>query len=416
MTDLVRGQRAKLSDLTAATRLSIAVQIEGVRPEQVVCAALLLGDSQVAISSSALVSTEHPRSDCGGVVFRPDGREPTFELDLDRVTASASSVLVAVGFPGLAGGARNLHRGELRILVSGSLVARYPFSGRDFGEEGAIALGEVYRKSNVWRIRAAGEGFVGGMPAMLSRYKLTPTTVSGGPGGGGGLGGGGGGLGGGGRGGAVLQSGPVGVHIAKAWPGDKPPQVPKDLTRSVGLILTRTAEGKVHTGTGFIVTPGGHFITCNHVVDDAEQLSICIDGTRVLRPAEVIARDPQSDLAICWISDRNGSEDWLMLAGQGATPGLGDELGLLGFPLGVDLGLSVTYSQGIVNSLRSKGDVPVLQIDVGAAPGSSGGPVFRRSDGRVLGVLTSGISGADRGMHINFAVDLRAIWRLGWLA
>lgn len=164
------------------------------------------------------------------------------------------------------------------------------------------------------------------------------------------------------------------------------------------------------------MTPGGHFITCNHVVEDAEQLSICIDGTRLLRRAEVVARDAASDLALCWMSDRNGSADWLLIAGRYPTPGSATSSGSSGFRLVWDLGLSVTYSQGIVNSLRSRGDVPALQIDVGAAPGSSGGPVLSRwSDGRVLGVLTSGLAGVDRGMHINFAVDLRVIWRLGWL-
>jgi S1-C subfamily serine protease len=177
--------------------------------------------------------------------------------------------------------------------------------------------------------------------------------------------------------------------------------------------------GTVHTGTGFIVNPGGCFITCAHVVDDAVDFAICIDGTRLLRKSEVIAMDTMADLALCWMADRNGSPDWLLLAGKDATPALGDDLGLLGFPLGVDLGLSVTYSQGIVNSLRQRGDrgqVSVLQIDVGAAPGSSGGPVFRRKDGKVLGVLTSGLDVQERGMMINFAVDLRMLWRLGWVA
>jgi S1-C subfamily serine protease len=303
--------------------------------------------------------------------------------------------------PGKPGVARDLRRGSWTLEVQGRVIATYAFTGSDFGNEAAIAIGEIYRKSDVWRLRAIGEGFVGGLAAMLSRYRVTPSIVRS-PGTG-----------------AGLTSAPKGFVVPSAWPGDNTPTVPKDLTRSVGLIVARTAKGTVHTGTGFIVNPGGCFITCAHVVDDAVDFAICIDGTRLLRKSEVIAMDTMADLALCWMADRNGSPDWLLLAGKDATPALGDDLGLLGFPLGVDLGLSVTYSQGIVNSLRQRGDrgqVSVLQIDVGAAPGSSGGPVFRRKDGKVLGVLTSGLDVQERGMMINFAVDLRMLWRLGWVA
>ena len=55
------------------------------------------------------------------------------------------------------------------------------------------------------------------------------------------------------------------------------------------------------------------------------------------------------------------------------------------------------------------------QVDTGAAPGSSGGPVFRRADGRVVGVLTSGLSTQMGGMLVNFAVDIRRLWQLGWV-
>lgn len=67
-----------------------------------------------------------------------------------------------------------------------------------------------------------------------------------------------------------------------------------------------------------------------------------------------------------------------------------------------------------MNSCRQKDGIPILQIDAGAAPGSSGGPVFQRSDGRVIGVLTSGLLNGPPGMLVNFALDLAYAWDLGW--
>ncbi len=400
--DLVRGQRAKLSDLTSETRLKVAIQIDGPDAAQVACVAVLLGENGQAISPSALVFAESPRSDCGGVAFESSsGIEHAFDIDILKLAPAASNVLFAVGLlgsgRGAVGSARSIRQGHWSVEVNGSTVVRFPFTGRDFGDDAAIALGEVYRKSDIWRLRAIGDGFVGGLQAMLSRYNITPSRVSGS------------------SSRTGLAAAPTGFSVPETWSGGRAPVVPRDLTRSVGLVVARTAAGRTHTGTGFVVTPGGHFFTCQHVVENVVHLAICLEGTRLLRQAEVIAQDPEADLALCWMSDRNGSPDWLLTVGQDVAPTLGDDLGLLGFPLGVDLGLSVTYSQGIINSLRKKREVSVFQIDVGAAPGSSGGPVFRRSDGKVVGVLTSGLDMQDRGMLINFAVDIRTIWRLGWL-
>jgi S1-C subfamily serine protease len=278
-------------------------------------------------------------------------------------------------------------------------MARFTFTQADIGADTAVMLGELYRKAGAWRVRSVGDGFTGGLPTMLSRFRITPGAVaSNSP-----------------RGSVVLASAPQGLWLPKTWPGGVQPSIPKDLARAVGLTITTTEDGTVHTGTGFMVSPGGHFVTCHHVVHDAAELSVAFGGSTSLRRATVVALDRDSDLALCCVEDRNGSPDWLLPVGPDVSAGLGDELGLLGYPLGVDLGMSVTYSQGIVNSLRKKHGVDVLQIDVGAAPGSSGGPVFRRSDGNVVGVLTSGLDVADRGMLINFAVDIRNLWKLGWM-
>ena len=141
-------------------------------------------------------------------------------------------------------------------------------------------------------------------------------------------------------------------------------------------------------------------------------MAIALGGSTELRPVEPVAGDAENDLALLRISDGNGVPNWLLLD-RDAEPTLGQNVGLFGFPLGLHLGLDVTYSQGIVNSIRKRENRPILQLDAGAAPGSSGGPVFDRSSGRVIAMLTSGIHGAG-GMHVNFAIDLRALWPLGW--
>lgn len=400
--ELVRGQRVKLADLTAATRLKFTMSLEGLEPSEVSYAGFLLSEEQVAVAPNAVVGDEQPKSEDGSVAALPRQQlTQSFEVDLLRLPSSAASVTFAVGLfggqPGALGSAQKIKSGYWAVEADGKEIARYSFKNSDFGSDAALMLGEVYRKAGVWRLRSIGDGFAGGLAAMLSRFKVLPGSVGSGPGR---------------RLGLSAAAG--GVWLPKTWAGERTPAVPRELTRCVGLMICRTADGTVHTGTGFVVSPGGHLITCHHVIHDSVDTVICFEGTKTLRKVEVIASDPDSDLALCWLSDKNGAPDWLILAATDLESGLGDELGLLGYPLGASLGISVTYSQGIVNSLRKDGEVPVFQIDVGAAPGSSGGPVFRRSDGKVIGVLTSGLHFPDRGMLINFAVDIRTLWRLAW--
>ena len=65
--ELVRGQRARLSDLTDKTRLKVDNDLEGPEPGDVSYLALLLGESGEAISPAACVSDDRQRSECGGV-------------------------------------------------------------------------------------------------------------------------------------------------------------------------------------------------------------------------------------------------------------------------------------------------------------------------------------------------------------
>ncbi len=48
-------------------------------------------------------------------------------------------------------------------------MARFPFSGSDFGEERTIIAGEIYREGG-WRFAAVGRGFDGGLGALLEHF------------------------------------------------------------------------------------------------------------------------------------------------------------------------------------------------------------------------------------------------------
>jgi S1-C subfamily serine protease len=361
-----------------------------------------------------LVHAAQVGTPCGAVVIKTQaaGRS-SFALNLANLPAGAKELLFGVSLGEETGTLQQnagditsgfLSLSEAALPSDGSQqLARYAFRARDFDGEKALLLGKLYHKT-VWRLAIMSSGFRAGLAALLPNYGVpedalkskqatprgaTPTLGE-----------------------ARSSSSGSGVLLPANWPGNVSPQLPQGLTTGVGILLVEYPDGKQATGTGFVINPGGYLLTCHHVVNQAKTIKICLGGTNFGRPVRYIAGDEQHDLALLWMTDGNGSPYWLPLLPPAEEPQLGEALGLLGYPLGFDLGLSVTYSQGIINSYRTRNNVPFLQIDAGAAPGSSGGPVFRRSDGRVVGMLQGGVE--QHGMLINLALDIRTFWRFGW--
>ncbi|MDY0974813.1 VWA domain-containing protein [Massilia sp. CFBP9012] len=63
-----------------------------------------------------------------------------------------------------------LQAGSLRLAGPQGEFARFDFSGRDFANEKAVMLGELYRKDGGWRFMAVGQGFNGGLDALVRHF------------------------------------------------------------------------------------------------------------------------------------------------------------------------------------------------------------------------------------------------------
>lgn len=162
-------------------------------------------------------------------------------------------------------------------------------------------------------------------------------------------------------------------------------------------------------GTGFVVAPNGLVATNHHVVG--------YDGAVVLRthdrrdvPGRVVFVDARSDLALVAPEQALGARPLPIGESRNAPQGL--EVVAIGHPHGLDY----TLTRGIVSACRRVHDVDHLQIDAAIHPGNSGGPLLS-SEGRVLGVNTWGVGGAD---SLGFAVAIHelepALVELGRLA
>lgn len=152
-------------------------------------------------------------------------------------------------------------------------------------------------------------------------------------------------------------------------------------------------------GSGFIISADGFVVTNNHVVANADEVTVSLsDGTEL--PAKVIGTDEKTDLAVVKIDSQQQFPHVSFAKGDIRV---GDWVVAVGNPFG--LGGSVTA--GIISARgRDIGAGPYddfLQIDAPINKGNSGGPAFNLG-GEVIGVNTAIYSPSGGSVGIGFAI------------
>ena len=152
-------------------------------------------------------------------------------------------------------------------------------------------------------------------------------------------------------------------------------------------------------GSGFIIHPDGLVVTNNHVIADADEITVVLhDNTRL--KAEIIGRDPKTDLALLKVN--NGESLPYVEFGDSDAARVGDWVIAIGNPFG----LGNTVTAGILSARgRDINAGPYdnfLQTDAPINRGNSGGPMFDMN-GKVIGVNTLIYSPSGGSVGIGFA-------------
>ncbi len=158
---------------------------------------------------------------------------------------------------------------------------------------------------------------------------------------------------------------------------------------------------QISTGTGFFVN-NSIVLTNHHVVKDCKNIEIIHKNYSA--KAAKIADDSRNDLAILKASKENPNS-LRFRAGKGIR--IGEEIIVLGYPLGKLLGSNIKLTTGDISSLNGLvDDTTNLQITAPIQPGNSGGPLLDL-DGNVVGVIYSRLDVSSSGIstqNINFAI------------
>ncbi|MFJ7629892.1 TerD family protein [Streptomyces sp. NPDC097595] len=164
-----RGHKAKISDLTPGTDLYVGVQIAGPGLSfDISCFGLdaneQLSDDRYFIFFNQPKSPEESIQLLGA----QSGDTESFRVTLDRIPANIHKLSFTATVDG-AGQMSQVGPGYIRIVAGGEEVVRYAFNGSEFSTERAVMLGDFYLK-DVWRFAAVGQGFDGGLEALLKNF------------------------------------------------------------------------------------------------------------------------------------------------------------------------------------------------------------------------------------------------------
>ena len=176
-----------------------------------------------------------------------------------------------------------------------------------------------------------------------------------------------------------------------------PPGSPfEDMFKEFGVPQERQSSA---LGSGFIIDEKGLVITNNHVIQDAEDIFVRVNGDKEFR-AKVIGADPLSDIAVLQLDTK---EKFIPLKfGNSDNARIGDWVIAIGNPFG----LGGTVTSGIISARnRSIGlsrYEDYIQTDASINSGNSGGPLFDMN-GDVIGINTA-ILGRSGSIGIGFAI------------
>ena len=164
--------------------------------------------------------------------------------------------------------------------------------------------------------------------------------------------------------------------------------------RATYRVVAFSDDYTASTGTAYIISDTGICVTNHHVVDNAQYVMLTknIRGTTVSRIANILASDPDIDIAILQLNGIS-DEDETIRIDTSYRAEIGDEIFYVGYPgTALQEQSSIFLGRGNISQVinNDNEDPLIYMLDVTANPGSSGSAILSFPSGKLLGTLSWG--------------------------
>ena len=183
-----------------------------------------------------------------------------------------------------------------------------------------------------------------------------------------------------------------------------PPGSPfEDFFREFGMPDGEQGPGRQHRsdalGSGFVISEDGYIVTNNHVIEDADEISVeFANGDKL--DAKLVGTDPKTDIALLKVESAKPLP--FVTFGDSDAMREGDWVMAMGNPLGQGFSTSVGIVSARNRELSGTYD-DYIQTDAAINRGNSGGPLFSM-EGKVVGVNTAILSPNGGSIGIGFSM------------
>ncbi|MDN5648366.1 MAG: TerD family protein, partial [Acinetobacter sp.] len=167
----ITGQKLALHQLLQTeTQFKLRVQVQA--PFEIDISSFGIAPNDKLFHDDYMTFYNQPQTPKGEVQYQLQGNMHSFAFDLNKIDTARTSRFVICAT--LSNEQSQIHNIQ-SILVElcnqqGQVLASYLLNGSNFSQEKAVMLTEIYFKSDAWRIAAIGQGFNGGLKALVEHF------------------------------------------------------------------------------------------------------------------------------------------------------------------------------------------------------------------------------------------------------
>ena len=167
----ITGQKLALHQLLQTeTQFKVRVQVQA--PFEIDISSFGIAPNDKLFHDDYMTFYNQPQTPKGEVQYQLQGNMHSFAFDLNKIDTARTSRFVICAT--LSNEQSQIHNIQ-SILVElcnqqGQVLASYLLNGSNFSQEKAVMLTEIYFKSDAWRIAAIGQGFNGGLKALVEHF------------------------------------------------------------------------------------------------------------------------------------------------------------------------------------------------------------------------------------------------------